>query len=52
VITSGLDGIYPKGLIIGHVTGARKEDEEIFQIIEVEPVQNLNSVEEVVILKK
>ena len=52
VITSGLDGIYPKGLIIGYVTGARKEDEEIFQIIEVEPVQNLNSVEEVVILKK
>ena len=52
VITSGLDGIYPKGLIIGHVSRVTKEDAEIFQIIEVEPVQNLNSVEEVVILKK
>jgi len=52
VITSGLDGIYPKGLMIGHVTSVRKEDAEIFQVIGVEPVQNLNSVEEVVILKK
>jgi rod shape-determining protein MreC len=52
VITSGLDGIYPRGLMIGHVTSVRKEDEEIFQIVEVEPVQNLNAVEEVVILKK
>jgi rod shape-determining protein MreC len=52
VITSGLDGIYPKGLIIGHVTSVRKEDVEIFQVIEVEPAQDLNSVEDVVILKK
>ena len=52
VITSGLDGIYPKGLLIGYVTSVRKEDAEIFQIIEVKPLQNLNSVEEVVILKK
>jgi rod shape-determining protein MreC len=52
VITSGLDGIYPKGLMIGHVSRVRKEDAEIFQIIEVKPLQNLNSVEEVVILKK
>jgi len=52
VITSGLDGIYPKGLLIGYVARVRKEDAEIFQIIEVKPLQNLNSVEEVVILKK
>jgi len=52
VITSGLDGIYPKGLVVGHVTSVKKEEEEIFQVIGVEPVQNLNSVEEVVILKK
>jgi rod shape-determining protein MreC len=52
VITSGLDGIYPKGLMIGRVTSVRKEDVEMFQVIEVEPVQDLNSVEDVVILKK
>lgn len=52
VITSGLDGTYPRGLMIGYVISVRKEPEEIFQVIEVKPVQNLNAVEEVVILKK
>ncbi len=52
LVTSGLDGIYPEGLLIGHVTNVRKDSEEMFQIIEAEPAQNLNSLEEVVILKR
>lgn len=52
VITSGLDGIYPEGLLIGHVTDVNKEGGEIFQLIEVEPSQNLSRVEDVVILRK
>lgn len=52
VITSGLDGIYPEGLLIGYVTDVNKEGGEIFQLIEVEPSQDLSRVEDVVILRK
>jgi len=52
LITSGLDGIYPAGLLIGYVSDVKKVGEEMFQEIEVVPLQNLNTVEEVAILKK
>jgi rod shape-determining protein MreC len=52
VITSGLDGIYPEGLLIGYVTDVEKKSGELFQLIEVAPAQDLNAVEEVVILKR
>ncbi len=52
VITSGLDGIYPEGLLIGAVSSVDKESGEAFQLIEVEPAQNLNTVEDVVVLKR
>jgi rod shape-determining protein MreC len=52
LITSGLDGIYPRGLLIGYVSNVIKEGEEMFQEIEVSPLQNLSSVEEVAILGK
>ena len=52
VITSGLDGIYPEGLEIGHVTDTGKKDGEFFQVIEVEPVENLKTMEEVAILRR
>lgn len=52
VITSGLDGVYPEGLQVGYVKNVRKESGEIFSVIEVAMMQNLNAIEEVVILKK
>ncbi|KPK34913.1 MAG: hypothetical protein AMK70_06385 [Nitrospira bacterium SG8_35_1] len=52
VVTSGMDNIYPKGLLIGRVTAITKEGGELFQVIEVDPSQDLNVVEEVTILKK
>jgi rod shape-determining protein MreC len=52
VITSGLDGIYPEGLLIGYVSDVKKEGGEIFQIVEVKPAAELNAIEEVVILKR
>jgi len=52
VITSGLDGIYPEGLLIGRISEVDKEGGDLFQLIVVEPSQNLNKVEEVVILRK
>lgn len=52
VVTSGLDGIYPAGLLIGAVSAIQKEEEEMFQMIEVQPAQDLNAVEEVMIIKR
>jgi rod shape-determining protein MreC len=52
IITSGLDGLHPEGLLAGYVTSVRSGDEYLFQEIEVEPAQNINTVEEVVILRR
>ena len=52
IVTSGLEGIYPRGLLIGYVTDVKSEGEEIFQLIEVTPVQDLNTLEEVAVLKR
>ncbi len=52
IITSGLDGIYPEGLLVGYVASVRSRGEDLFQEIEVEPAQNLSTVEEVVVLKR
>lgn len=52
VITSGLDDLYPDGLLIGYVTSVRKEGTDLFQEIEVAPAQNLSTVEEVAILSR
>ncbi len=52
VITSGLEGIYPRGMLIGYVTDVKSEGEEIFQLIEVVPAQSLSTLEEVAVLKR
>jgi rod shape-determining protein MreC len=52
VITSGFDGIYPEGLLIGFIKSVKKQTGEFFQVIEVAPSQNLNSLEEVALLKR
>ena len=52
VITSGLDGIYPEGLLIGHVSDIDREGGEIFQQVSVVPAQDLSEVEELAILKR
>jgi rod shape-determining protein MreC len=52
VVTSGLDEIYPEGLLIGYITNISKMSGEFFWEIEVKPAQDLNAVEEVVILRR
>ncbi|RJQ53977.1 MAG: rod shape-determining protein MreC [Nitrospiraceae bacterium] len=52
VITSGLDGIYPEGVLAGYISSVDRESGEVFQLIEVTPAQPLNSVEEVAVLKR
>jgi rod shape-determining protein MreC len=52
LITSGKDGIYPKGLAIGIVTTVNRNKPGIFADIEVMPFNNFNRLEEVLVLKK
>ena len=50
VITSGIGGIFPKGLKIGEVSMVKKGEYGIFQTIEVRPSVNLARLEEVLVL--
>lgn len=52
VVTSGIDGIFPPGLLVGIVDSVRKEGIEFFQDIKVLPFQTDAKIEEVVILGK
>lgn len=50
VITSGLGGVYPKGLLVGGVTSVSKEGYGLFQQVEVSPQVDFDRLEEVMIL--
>jgi rod shape-determining protein MreC len=49
VVTSGLDGIFPKGLPVGRVVES-KRGRSVFQSIRVEPSADMLRIEEVLIL--
>jgi rod shape-determining protein MreC len=50
IVTSGMDGIYPKGIAIGRV-GSVRNGPRLFKIITVEPAANIDRLEEVFILE-
>jgi rod shape-determining protein MreC len=50
VVTSGLGGIFPKGLMTGTVTKVERKRPGIFQYIEVTPSVDFSRLEEVLIL--
>lgn len=52
VVTSGLDGVFPRGLLVGIVAAIRSGEQGIFQRIDVEPAVVPNSLERVVVLNK
>jgi len=47
VVTSGLDGIFPKGVLIGTVNHVTRKDVGLFQIAEVTPAAEFGKLEEV-----
>ena len=51
LITSGLDGIFPKGVMVGTVTKVRKQSLGLFQWIEVMPAVDTSRTEEVLVVK-
>jgi rod shape-determining protein MreC len=50
LITSGLDGIFPKGMMVGTVIKARKQNLGLFQYIEVMPAVTSGQTEEVMVV--
>jgi rod shape-determining protein MreC len=50
VVTSGLDGIFPKGIRVGHVSGVTKKDVGLFQVADVTPAVDFSKLEEVMVL--
>ncbi|MGD9017466.1 MAG: rod shape-determining protein MreC [Desulfobacterales bacterium] len=50
IVSSGLDGVYPKGLRVGAVTAVEMGVADIFQTIEVQPFVDFDKLEEVLIL--
>lgn len=51
LITSGLDGIFPKGVLVGTVVEVRKQTLGLFQRIEVLPAVDTSRTEEVLVVK-
>jgi rod shape-determining protein MreC len=51
LVTSGLDGIFPKGMMVGRVSKVKKQHLGLFQYIEVTPAVVPARVEEVLVVK-
>lgn len=49
IVTSGMDGIYPKGIAIGRVASVRNGP-RLFKLVTVEPAAHIDRLEEVFIL--
>ncbi len=52
LITSGLDGIYPKGLAVATVVKVKKHEATAFQTVIARPTVSLSRMEEVLVLVK
>lgn len=52
VITSGLSGVFPKGLVVGEVTKIEKGGDNFFKHIEVRPSADIGKIEEVLVLRE
>ena len=50
LVTSGLDNIFPKGLLVGTVIRVRKQNRGLFQSVEVWPAVQAARVEEVLVI--
>jgi len=50
ILSSGVDGIYPKGLPIGSVSRIDRKDAQLFQNVQVEPFVDFRKLEEVFVL--
>ena len=52
VVTSGLDSVFPKGLILGIVSQSGISSGGMFKVIKVQPAVNFSKLEDVLVLLK
>jgi rod shape-determining protein MreC len=51
VVSSGLGGVFPKGLVIGKIARINKKSDGLFLDVDIEPSVNFSKLEEVFIVK-
>ncbi len=51
LITSGYGGVYPKGLIVGHILKITSDEEGFVKNVVVQPSANFNTIEEVFVIR-
>ncbi|HXI10357.1 MAG TPA: rod shape-determining protein MreC [Thermodesulfobacteriota bacterium] len=51
ILTSGLSGTFPKGLVVGEVVKIEKSRENFFKYVEVRPKMEIQRLEEVLLVK-
>jgi len=52
IISSGLAGVYPKGLLIGKVIAVKEEKNRLYKVAEIQPAVDFSTLEEVLIIMK
>lgn len=50
VVTSGMDGVYPKGLVVGQVAQIGSSSSGLFQPVEIRPAVDFSRLEEVLLV--
>ncbi|MCK9273945.1 MAG: rod shape-determining protein MreC [Syntrophales bacterium] len=50
VVSSGLAGVFPKGLLLGEISEIKKSEAGLFQEIKVRPAVNVTKIEEVLVI--
>ena len=51
IVTSGLDGIFPKGIMVGEVTRVMRGNRGLLQVAEVKPAVRFDRIEEVLVAR-
>lgn len=52
VITSGLGGVFPKGVPVGQVTEVKDQDGELFKNVSIKPAVDFSKLEELLVILK
>jgi len=50
IVSSGLDGVFPKGIRVGRVSGVTKSNSDIFQGVVITPFVDFEKLEEVLVV--
>jgi len=52
LVTSGIGGVYPKGLVVGQVVSCRAPPGALFRKVEVRPAVDFSRIERVIVLRR